>query len=318
MTGEIMACAGCTLNRLPDLRSFLVEGEVDYYHGVTKSWRSGGAPQVILTIYHNGKYSESVVLSDILTKPEMHRLMRQKGFRLKDSEGRKAAKDAAETDIREEAAWRAYRLKYFERRRIHAYEFRAHVVAGGVAGRQRLVSIRSDLLEENFDRINHEAYVYVKTGRWPEKKKKVKKKKGTIAQSTGKANNATSGTGKQTSLSYPLKAQHSSESIRKTAKKSSPPPAHVLLQHKVDIEEKIRAIKRKRLLGGNRTNDRMGRRKRRRGKRQVRALGSNRRSHRDAGQDLWDASSIARVLQSAMKKTGKNDPETRNRPRRSN
>lgn len=53
-----------------------VDVEVEFKHGM----------DAVLTIFEDGAEREKVVLSDITTKEEMHRLMIEKGFRRKSEE----------------------------------------------------------------------------------------------------------------------------------------------------------------------------------------------------------------------------------------
>jgi hypothetical protein len=262
VTGEIVACAVCGLNEMPELWSFLVEGEVDYYHGITTSWTRSGSPQVILTVYNNGRYADSVVLSDNAswTKRDYHRLVRECGFALKDEDGRKAAKEAAEKEIRDEAAWRRYRGEYFDRRSRHVYEFMSLVMVvlprscasedlaescftlPSVNRAPNAISpVATSVLESNYDRNNPRRLHYVRTGRWPKRRRRQKTgsnpivppETSTEAEKIETKNSISSEPPRPSSLLYPAHEKPSSYLI--------------LQQRKADIEEKIRAIKRKRI-----------------------------------------------------------------------
>lgn len=84
ITGKIVTCAGCRLNRLHELRSFLKDREAEYYHGVEVEYLRGR--DAVLTIYQDGMERETVILSDIPTKEELHEVMLEKGFQRKSND----------------------------------------------------------------------------------------------------------------------------------------------------------------------------------------------------------------------------------------
>lgn len=69
---------------LPQLKSFLHDGEAVHYEGVEIEYIHGR--KAILTIYRDGQEQEQVTLSDYKTKEEMHALMVEKGFIRKSQE----------------------------------------------------------------------------------------------------------------------------------------------------------------------------------------------------------------------------------------
>ena len=78
ITGKIVSCSGWALNRLPELKSFLKDGEAESYRGVQIEYISGRT--AALSVFHDGVLHEDVQLTDIATKDLMHRLMLEKGF----------------------------------------------------------------------------------------------------------------------------------------------------------------------------------------------------------------------------------------------
>jgi hypothetical protein len=98
------------LNRLPELKSFLKDGEAESYRGVQIEYISGRT--AALSVFHDGVLHEDVQLTDIATKDLMHRLMLEKGF-VKKSD----AELAKESDITERQLDEVNKLKeHFEKR----------------------------------------------------------------------------------------------------------------------------------------------------------------------------------------------------------
>eukprot|EP00549_Striatella_unipunctata_P021515 CAMPEP_0118696926 /NCGR_PEP_ID=MMETSP0800-20121206/14165_1 /TAXON_ID=210618 ORGANISM="Striatella unipunctata, Strain CCMP2910" /NCGR_SAMPLE_ID=MMETSP0800 /ASSEMBLY_ACC=CAM_ASM_000638 /LENGTH=152 /DNA_ID=CAMNT_0006596187 /DNA_START=84 /DNA_END=542 /DNA_ORIENTATION=+ len=64
---------------MPQLKSFLKDYEAQEYEGVEVEFKSGY--KAIMTIYKNGLEVENITLSDYSTKEEMHKLMKEKGFK---------------------------------------------------------------------------------------------------------------------------------------------------------------------------------------------------------------------------------------------
>lgn len=75
--GKIESCSGWSLNRLPELKSFLKDGEAESYHGISVEYIHGR--QAVLTIYDDEEEIEKITLSDYKTKEEMHALLVEKG-----------------------------------------------------------------------------------------------------------------------------------------------------------------------------------------------------------------------------------------------
>lgn len=72
------------LQRHPELKSFLKDGDAKYYHHVTV--KSGRGPTATLTIYHDDVPVEQIDFSSLETKEAMHRLLIEKGFQMKSHE----------------------------------------------------------------------------------------------------------------------------------------------------------------------------------------------------------------------------------------
>jgi Sep15/SelM redox domain len=69
------------LNRYPELKSFLKDGEAEQYAGIKVTYVAGRT--AVLTIYQDKVKQEEVVLHELKNKAAMHELFRQKGFVLK-------------------------------------------------------------------------------------------------------------------------------------------------------------------------------------------------------------------------------------------
>jgi nitrate reductase alpha subunit len=96
LTAEIVSCSGWKLNKLPQLKSFLKDGEAEAYTGVTVRYVPGRT--AIMDIYKGGTLLEQVPLHTLQTKPEMHALMKEKGFVMKSPEELEAWKKRDKTD----------------------------------------------------------------------------------------------------------------------------------------------------------------------------------------------------------------------------
>jgi hypothetical protein len=71
------------LNRFPELKQFLKEGEAESYQGVTVTYVAGKT--AVMTIYKDGIEQEQVIMHELATRQDMHQMMKQKGFVLKES-----------------------------------------------------------------------------------------------------------------------------------------------------------------------------------------------------------------------------------------
>lgn len=81
ISGKIESCSGWSLNKLPQLKKFLKLGHAESYQNVEIEYIHGR--KATLTIYHDEKIVETVVLSDLKNHEEMHALFVEKGFQLK-------------------------------------------------------------------------------------------------------------------------------------------------------------------------------------------------------------------------------------------
>lgn len=78
-TAEIVSCSGWALNKLPELKSFLKDGEATSYIGVTVKYVHGRT--AVMTIYDEQKnVVEKVDLHVIKSKKRLHDIMKEKGF----------------------------------------------------------------------------------------------------------------------------------------------------------------------------------------------------------------------------------------------
>jgi hypothetical protein len=152
------------LNRLPELRSFLKEGEAEFYRGVTVDYIPGR--QALLTIYESkdgvDEIREKVTLSDIPTKKEMHQLMVDKGFVLKDE--KELERIAEEKVILQELDdYHTYqRSMYYREQRELVDQFRAAVINGPnmpprvEQQKQSRQGREPDFLVDHYDKIHAE------------------------------------------------------------------------------------------------------------------------------------------------------------------
>lgn len=126
------------MNKLPNLKSFLKDGDAESYRNVEVTFVHG--KKAIMTIYEGESQSdvgedgmeekEKIVLSDYKTKEEMHALMVEKGFQMKSDEEIEAMKLQKQKEAAEEAERKAkqreeMRIKREEAKRKREEEKRA-------------------------------------------------------------------------------------------------------------------------------------------------------------------------------------------------
>lgn len=96
-------------------------GEAEWYEGVSVEYVPG--KNAVLTIYDNDIEVESIVLSDLPDKAAMHRLMVDKGFVKKSSEGiAEVQRAVAERDERERDLQEKKRASLKVKREIHVLQ----------------------------------------------------------------------------------------------------------------------------------------------------------------------------------------------------
>jgi Sep15/SelM redox domain len=86
------------LNKLPELKAFLLNGEAESYEGVMIEYIHGRT--AVMTIYEDDVEKEKVQLHNIQSRREMHELMRQKGFVQKATTKPKETKAPKKGDVR--------------------------------------------------------------------------------------------------------------------------------------------------------------------------------------------------------------------------
>mmetsp|Transcript_25816 Transcript_25816/g.39553 ORF Transcript_25816/g.39553 Transcript_25816/m.39553 type:complete len:112 (-) Transcript_25816:891-1226(-) len=106
---------------MPELKSFLKDGEAEEYRGVSVEYVMGR--KAVMTIYnHDGTKLEDITLSDFKKKSQMHKLMQEKGFVKMDEEearklkarnklGKKKKKNLRRFADMDEATMEALRMK---------------------------------------------------------------------------------------------------------------------------------------------------------------------------------------------------------------
>jgi len=155
------------LNRLPELKSFLKDGDVETYRGVEPiEWIKGR--EAVLTVYRNGvEAAAGIKLSEYKTKDDLHRMMLEQGFTKKSPDEierimqqvRKRKEEEAEAQrVRNEErrkkmeeAREKRRLEEEERRRLEEEEGAGD---GDSSGEQQKFKIQSKLHEMRDKIIN--------------------------------------------------------------------------------------------------------------------------------------------------------------------
>jgi hypothetical protein len=161
------------------LRSFLKDGEAEFYRGVTVNYIPGR--QALLTIYESDNgvddlvIREKVTLSDIPTKQEMHQIMKEKGFVLKDD--RELQRIAEEKVILQELDdYHTYqRSMYYREQRELVEKFKAAVVHGPnmpvqvEKQKQSRQGREPDFLVDHYDKMHAEEMAIARAKFDPEK-----------------------------------------------------------------------------------------------------------------------------------------------------
>jgi hypothetical protein len=163
------------------LRSFLKDGEAEFYRGVTVNYIPGR--QALLTIYESSDevgvddmvILEKVTLSDILTKEEMHQLMKDKGFVLKDdTELQRIAEE--KVILQELDDYHTYqRSMYYREQRELVEQFKAAVVHGPnmparvEKQKQSRQGREADFLVDHYDKMHVEELAMARAKFDPEK-----------------------------------------------------------------------------------------------------------------------------------------------------
>lgn len=147
------------MNRLPELKSFLRDGEAEWYHNVTVTYVNG--KHAVLTVSDDD--DEAVVreisLHEIPTKPELHALMVELGFVLQDEPGRQRATAQAMRHEEEDDYRKFVRKYYFKERDLFVQRFMKEVLRDEVihqehpdmCGIQKTFSETYVFLRESYD-----------------------------------------------------------------------------------------------------------------------------------------------------------------------
>ena len=131
-------------------------GEAGYYHGVEVNFIHG--KEAILTVYNESKIQETIKLSELKDRGEMHNLMRAKGFVRKS--------DDEIYEIKEEMFWAAERNVEKKSQRTQYYLKRSQLIDGfkrdviqeeipvAAEVNQSPNGLQIDYLAINYDKIN--------------------------------------------------------------------------------------------------------------------------------------------------------------------
>ena len=98
------------MNRYPELKSFLLEGEAESYQGVTVEFIKGRRSVMVLTDADDHEV-DHINLQDYATKTELHELFQELGFQLKSEEEMEEMRRIKEENEAEEERKRLERLR---------------------------------------------------------------------------------------------------------------------------------------------------------------------------------------------------------------
>ena len=114
------------LNRYPELKAFLVQGEAEYYEGISVTFIKG--KKAVLTLYNGEEEVEQIDLQQLNDKDKLHALLQEKGFKLREDlpksleELRAENEGAFAKDLKERLEARARRAEEREERKRRAQE----------------------------------------------------------------------------------------------------------------------------------------------------------------------------------------------------
>ena len=109
------------MNRLPELKSFLKDGDALEYKNLEVTFISGRT--ATLYIYEDGTETEKILISSYKTKSAMHELLKSKGFEKRSPEELATAKQKAkEADEAEELEKEKRRSSLIERLRFRKHK----------------------------------------------------------------------------------------------------------------------------------------------------------------------------------------------------
>ncbi|KAI2513557.1 Sep15/SelM redox domain containing protein [Fragilaria crotonensis] len=116
LTGVIVSCSACKLNRYPHLKSFLKDYEAEEYNGVVVQFVPG--KPAVLSIYSDGTLQEEIDLHQFASKDELHALMVEKGFVRMSYFEVQAMKERKAVELAEEQKRREARRPYEQQEAI--------------------------------------------------------------------------------------------------------------------------------------------------------------------------------------------------------
>lgn len=135
------------MNRLPELKSFLKDGEAEWYEGVEVQYIHGR--KAVMTVFEDGEEKEKITLSDMKTKPEMHTMMIEKGFVKKSEEEiaemKKKIEEAKTEEEERRRKMREERQKKAEERRKQKEEDAAKKEAEDEAAKVETAGAKAEL-----------------------------------------------------------------------------------------------------------------------------------------------------------------------------
>lgn len=86
ITGEVVSCTKCELGKYPHLRSFLLDGDVEFYKGIHTRQESGRVSVDLIVYDEDEEEMDRIDLREFDTKEEIHVKFQELGFEKKDDE----------------------------------------------------------------------------------------------------------------------------------------------------------------------------------------------------------------------------------------
>jgi len=143
-------------SKLPVLKSFLKDGEAEFYEGVTVKFVHGR--RAVLTVYDDETgmpVGEPIELQQHQDKNALHQVMRDAGFSLKSEQEMRTIRARKLEEQAHERFQKFKDMEYYRKRKFYVDAFREFIT-----GEDAEMHRRSDFMLENYDAINRKEAVF--------------------------------------------------------------------------------------------------------------------------------------------------------------
>jgi len=142
-------------SKLPVLKSFLKDGEAEFYEGVAVKFVHGR--RAVLTVYdeHGTQLGEPIELQQHKDKNALHQVLRDAGFALKSEEEMRKLRARKLEEQAQERFQKFKDMEYYRKRTFYVNAFREFIT-----GEEVEMQRRGDFMLENYDAINQREAVF--------------------------------------------------------------------------------------------------------------------------------------------------------------